>query len=91
MVKAVLDTNVFVSAIIFPVGAPDLVFKAAIRKQYEMIICPFILSELRKVLKEKFYYTEEEALRVTEFIRSISSCIVKLGSMSYFNHCQTVR
>jgi len=45
MLKTVLDTNIFVSAIIFPGDAPDLVFKAAIRRKYEMIICPFILSE----------------------------------------------
>ncbi|MDN5376462.1 MAG: hypothetical protein PWQ39_1503 [Thermacetogenium sp.] len=29
--KAVLDTNVLVSALLFPGGAPDRVFRAALR------------------------------------------------------------
>ena len=74
--KAVLDTNVLVSALLFPGGPPDLVFRAALRRQYELAVSPFIIRELARVLEEKFGYTTEEAGAVAKFIESSASAIV---------------
>ncbi len=77
LIKAVLDTNVLVSAVCFPGGSPDLIFRAAIRKKYEMITCPFILEEFGRVLKLKFSFSEEETIRATELVENTSCHIVQ--------------
>jgi putative PIN family toxin of toxin-antitoxin system len=74
--KAVLDTNVLVSALLFPGGAPDRVFRAALRGHYELVVSPFIIQELARVLEEKFGFTAEEAGAVAGFVESNASEIV---------------
>ncbi len=75
--KAVLDTNVLISALLFPGGAPDRVFRAALRGHYELVVSPFIIQELARVLEEKFGYSAEEAGAVAGFVESIASVIVE--------------
>jgi len=76
-IKAVLDTNILVSAICFPGGSPDLVFKAAIHKKYEMITCQFILNEFSRVLKNKFNFSEEEVSKAINIIKSTAQKTVQ--------------
>lgn len=75
--KAVLDTNVLISALLFPGRAPDRVFRAALRGHYEMVVSPFIIQELARVLEEKFGYLAEEAGAVPRFIENSASAIVE--------------
>lgn len=75
--RAVLDTNVLISALLFPGGPPDLVFRAAVKGQYELVLSSFIIRELRRVLEKKFGYTSEEAGDVAKFIESTAVAIVE--------------
>ncbi|GFN21840.1 putative toxin-antitoxin system toxin component, PIN family [Thermanaeromonas sp. C210] len=75
--KAVLDTNVLVSALLFPGGPPDRVFRAALRGHYELVVSPFIIRELARVLEQKFGYTAEEAGAVAGLVESNASTIVE--------------
>lgn len=75
--RAVLDTNVLLSALLFPGGAPDRVFRAALRGHYQLVVSPFIIQELARVLEEKFAYTAEEAGAVAGFVESSASAIVE--------------
>lgn len=74
--KAVVDTNVLISALLFPGGAPDRVLRAALRGHYDLVLSPFIIQELARVLERKFGYTGEEAKAVAEFIENSASVIV---------------
>jgi len=74
--RAVLDTNVLLSALLFPGGAPHRVFRAALRGHYQLVVSPFIIQELARVLEEKFAYTAEEAEAVAGFVESSASAIV---------------
>lgn len=76
-IKAVLDTNVLVSAICFPGGSPDLVFKAAIRKKYKLIISHFIFSEFVRVLNEQLLLSEEDTKKASELVKSTACEIIK--------------
>lgn len=51
MVRAVLDTNVLLSALIFPGGPPDKAFRLAVRRRYALLTSDFILKELERVLR----------------------------------------
>lgn len=68
--RAVLDLNVFVSALINPAGVPADVVRFGLQRQYEIVVCPHLLIELEDVLRRpafRRYFSEEEAV---EFVGS---------------------
>lgn len=48
--RAVLDCNVYVSALIRPGGAPARILDALVAKKFESVLSNAILAELRRVL-----------------------------------------
>jgi putative PIN family toxin of toxin-antitoxin system len=70
--RAVLDTNVLVSALISP-GGPSAALVLELRAgAFELVACPMLLAELRDVLgRDKFrrYVTEVEAVAYVDLIR----------------------
>jgi uncharacterized protein len=64
-VKVVADTNVLVSALIFPGGAPERVYRLALEGRIRLATSPPLLTELGRVLTDKFGWDaqrSEEAL-----------------------------
>lgn len=51
MIRAVVDTNVVVSALLAPRGAPALVMRAWMDGEFELVVSPHLLDELRRVLR----------------------------------------
>jgi putative PIN family toxin of toxin-antitoxin system len=71
--RAVLDTNVLVSALIGPGGGSARLLLALRSGAFELIVSPLLLAELREVLRrDKFrrYVLESEADAYVELIRS---------------------
>lgn len=52
--KVVLDTNILISAFVFPGGPPEDVFRAALEGRIELVTSPPRLAELGRVLSSKF-------------------------------------
>jgi putative PIN family toxin of toxin-antitoxin system len=52
--RVVLDTNIIVSALIFPGGAPEVVYRLALENRIELISSRSLLAELGSVLESKF-------------------------------------
>jgi len=50
MLRAVIDTNVLVSAILSPKGVPAEVVRAFQRGAFQLVLSPSILEEVRRVL-----------------------------------------
>jgi len=73
--RIVLDTNVLISALAFPGSKPDQILIYIRRRACEMFISPFILSELDRVLREKFGFTNKEASLRVNAIRAIAHVI----------------
>ena len=59
--RVVLDTNVLLSALLFPGGSPDQIFTLVRRQSIDLYFSPFILDEFRRVLQSKFLHSEREA------------------------------
>jgi putative PIN family toxin of toxin-antitoxin system len=57
----VADTNVLVSALIFPGGAPEAVYRLALEERIELVTSRPLLAELGRVLTEKFGWEPERA------------------------------
>ena len=63
--RVVLDTNVLVSALIFPGGKPETVYRRALDGSIVLITTAALLAELGRVLQTKFDWAEtrvEEAV-----------------------------
>jgi len=73
--RIVLDTNVLISALAFPGSQPDQILYRIRRGETELFISPFILSELDRVLREKFRFTKKEADVRVNAIRAIAHVI----------------
>ena len=71
MLRIVLDTNIFISATLAPLGLPSTAITAWRDSQFVLLVCPAILSEIRNTLgyqriRRKYAITDEivEALIV---------------------------
>lgn len=72
MVRAVADTNVYISALNFG-GTPERFLKAAQAGAFELLISGAILDEIGKVLRtEKFAWPEEEIAKAQRVIASFT-------------------
>lgn len=73
--RIVLDTNVLISALAFPGSKPDQILRRVRRGEMDLFISPFILSELERVLREKFRLGKKEARARVRVIRSIAHLV----------------
>ncbi len=76
--RVVLDTNVLISALVFPDSKPDKILAQARRHDIELFISLFILSELERVLREKFHFTKKESSAVVTAVRAFAHVITPL-------------
>lgn len=58
--KAVFDANVYVSAFLIPGGLGEEAFLLALRRHFQLYSSVPILTELARVLREKFDQPEED-------------------------------
>lgn len=70
--RVVLDTNVLISALAFPGSKPDQILSRIRRGEIDLFISSFILSELDRVLLEKFRLTKKEAQDRVNAVSSIA-------------------
>ncbi len=67
--KVVLDTNVIISGVLFPGGAPDRIVRAALTKRIDHATSPDLLTEVRRIFEKKFALPKK---RVDELIRLLA-------------------
>ena len=57
--RVVLDTNILVSAFVFPGGTPEVLFRAVLEGRITLITSPALLAEFGRVLEAKFGWEPE--------------------------------
>ena len=78
MIKVVLDSNIYISGILFN-GNPRIILDLAIKGRIQVYISPEILSELKDVLsKKKFNFSPNIIQSIISEIESITTLIVPL-------------
>lgn len=71
--RVVLDTNILISAFVFPGGAPEMVYRGALEGRYELVTSPSLLAELGRVLGDKFGWEASVAeAAVTQVARVVT-------------------
>lgn len=52
--RVVVDTNILISAFVFPGSAREAVYRLVIERKVELVTSPALLAEFGRVLSEKF-------------------------------------
>ncbi|HEX9774108.1 MAG TPA: putative toxin-antitoxin system toxin component, PIN family [Actinomycetota bacterium] len=73
--RIVLDTNVLISAILFPGGPPEDVLRLAIEGRVELVTSATLLTEYARVLTEKFGHSEGQASERVRRIVAIAKIV----------------
>jgi len=81
MAKVVLDTNVIVSALHFG-GNPDKILNLANKRAVELLVSPFILDEVSRVLQRRFNWGEKEIDYALAAIKEIATLIQPVHNLS---------
>jgi putative PIN family toxin of toxin-antitoxin system len=71
-VRAVLDPNVIISALLSPSGAPARIMTAWLEGGYELVVSPLLLNELERALsypKLRKRITEAETRELLDLLR----------------------
>jgi uncharacterized protein len=73
--KAVFDSNVYISGILFKGGTPSRLFDLAKDRKFSLFISPEILDEIRTVLKIKFALSPNEIDRIIRWIEGAAQIV----------------
>jgi putative PIN family toxin of toxin-antitoxin system len=73
----VFDTNILISALLFPSGSPFICVSMARDRRIQSITCQEILNEFSEKLIQKFTLSEERAEEIIQEVRQFSQ-IVKI-------------
>jgi len=73
--KVILDTNIYISAFVFPGGKPEEILRLALNKEIRVFISYDILNEFIEVIRTKFKYSELVTKKFVQIIHSFSTSI----------------
>lgn len=87
-----IDTNVWVSALINPSGLPASIERAWIEHKFNVVVSPYLLKELAEVLTrpritEKYRLTKAE---IAKFIRLINESSIKVIPSGNMHVCRDI-
>ena len=74
MIKAVFDTNVYISALLFG-GIPQKLIDLAFEGIFKLYISEEILNEISSVLGKKFHYSSFRIKQATNSIKQLSMLV----------------
>ncbi len=81
MIKAVADTNVYISAVLFGRRAEEVRILAREGK-IELLISEDILVEIAGVLKKKFHWSDWQISEIIKEIREFTTLITPVATLS---------
>jgi putative PIN family toxin of toxin-antitoxin system len=71
-VKVVFDTNIFVSALVFPGGRGEEALQRILEEQDELVLSKPIIDELLGILGRKFSRDAEQLAHIAVFLSELS-------------------
>ncbi len=87
MIRAVIDTNITVSGLLFG-GLPLKVIHAALARKYTWVTSPALINEVERVMRyKKFGLTNKEIQVLTQPIFAISEVVVPLETIDAIPRC----
>jgi len=81
MKRVVLDTNIYISAILFG-GKPETIWKKVKRGEVQIFISKAILQEISSVLRRKFDWETSKIKKVLEEVEDFTFLVIPKESVS---------
>lgn len=73
--RVVLDTNILVSAFVFPGGVPESVYRLALEGRISVVTSPALLAELGRVLADKFDWESDRVTEAVELVARLAEVV----------------
>jgi putative PIN family toxin of toxin-antitoxin system len=83
--RAVFDTNIFVSALAIPGGQAECAFDLVIDARINLCISKEIIHEVLRVLAQKFSKDPEELSRTAVFLSELAELVVPRKKLAIFD------
>ena len=80
--RIVADTNVLVSALIFPGGPPEALYRLVLEERLVLVTSRSLLAELGRVLTEKFGWQPERAEEAVEQLVRLAEIVEPRGTLA---------
>lgn len=80
-VKAVLDTNIYISAILFG-GKPEKIRKLSKEGKIEILISEAIIAEIAEVLRKTFNWENLQIFQTINEIREVATLVTPRQTLS---------
>ena len=84
--KAVVDTNVLISAFVFPGGSPEAVYRLALVGSFDLVTSPPLLLELGRILQQKFEWEPTMAEDAVRQVARVGTIVEPATSVSDIEH-----
>ena len=84
--RAVFDTNVLISAFVFPGGAPESAYRAALSGRATLVTSPPLLAELARALADKFGWEEAMVETAVGQVARIGTVVRPRDTLSVIEH-----
>lgn len=84
--RVVIDTSVLISGVYNPAGRPADVLALARNKIIQNVTSPFILEELKRILRDKFYWEKDKIERIAVWIQSFSQIVFPKEALEVISH-----
>jgi len=79
--RVVLDTNVYISAILFG-GTPEKIRKLSKERKIELLISEAIIAEVAEVLRKKFNWESWQISQIINDIRKTATLVIPHQTLS---------
>jgi putative PIN family toxin of toxin-antitoxin system len=73
-VRVVFDTNVYISAFIYPKGLPFRIWQQAVEGRFVLLVSPAIMREIAKVLR-RFGWQEHEIVGYLKLVAKVAQIV----------------
>ncbi len=73
--RVVFDTNIYISALLFPGKYPEFVLDRALQGDFDLYISHFVLGEFRRILQEKFRLSPSQIEKYLKHLNSFTTTI----------------
>jgi putative PIN family toxin of toxin-antitoxin system len=87
MIRAVVDTNITVSGLLFG-GLPLKVVHAAVARRFTWVTSPVLMDEIERVVRsEKFGLTQQEIKILTAPVFGVAEIVVPIKTINAIPRC----
>lgn len=87
MIRAVIDTNVVVSGLLFG-GLPYKIIRAAMARKFTYVTSPLLIDEIERVMGyPKFALSKSEAKALTTPLFSLAEIVVPIKTINVIERC----